>query len=236
MRIIQAKHYADMSRKAASILSAQIILKENAVLGLATGSTPIGAYQQLAEWNQKGDLDFSQVRTVNLDEYRGLPSSHPQSYRRFMDEHLFSQINIDPANTHVPAGNSGDAAAECAAYDALISQLGGIDLQLLGIGHNGHIGFNEPAEHFVMQTHEVALSDSTLKANSRFFDNPAEQPRSALTMGIGSIMGARRVLLIAGKEKRDILDRALHGPVTPQIPASILQLHPNLTVIFSENE
>lgn len=235
MRIYECADYRAMSRQAANIISAQVILKPDCVLGLATGSTPIGTYQQLAKWNQQGDLDFSRVRTVNLDEYRGLPGTHPQSYRYFMDENLFSKVNIDPAQTHVPTGSREDSVAECAAYDALIERLGGIDLQLLGIGHNGHIGFNEPGDCFVLGTHEVSLTPSTLAANARFFEDPNEQPRSALTMGIGAILRARRILLIAhGEEKMEILNRALYGPVTPQVPASILQLHPNCIVIYSQ--
>ena len=234
MKVIQAKDYAQLSRKAAAILCAQITLKEDCVLGLATGSTPIGTYQNLASACQKGEVDFSQVRTVNLDEYRGLSGDHPKSYRYFMEKNLFSHINIQPGNAHLPAGDCADATSECAAYDALISRLGGIDLQLLGIGHNGHIGFNEPADCFTLPTHEVSLSPATLKANSRFFQKADEQPRTALTMGMGAIMQARRILLIAqGSEKVEILKKALYGPVTPQVPASILQLHQNLTVIYS---
>lgn len=235
MRVIKTESYEEMSRKAAGIMAAQITLKPDTVLGLATGSTPVGAYTKLAELNQKGELCFSLVRTVNLDEYRGLEGTHPQSYRYFMQQNLFSKINILPENTHVPAGSSADASAECAAYDALIQSLGGIDMQLLGIGNNGHIGFNEPADAFVLPTHEVALTQSTLKANSRFFEDPSLQPRSALTMGIAPIMAAKRILMIAGPEKAEILKEALYGPVTPAVPASILQLHPDLTVVYCEN-
>ena len=169
MRTIHVKSYAELSFEAAKVIAAQIALKQDTVLGLATGSTPVGAYRQLAEWNQKGALDFSQVRTFNLDEYHGLAGDHPQSYRYFMEKHLFSQINILPENTHVPKGDCAEVPAECASYDSKILAAGGIDLQLLGIGHNGHIGFNEPAECFVLPTHEVALSQRTLEANSRFF-------------------------------------------------------------------
>ena len=176
MKVIQAKDYAQLSRKAAAILCAQITLKEDCVLGLATGSTPIGTYQNLANACQKGEVDFSQVRTVNLDEYRGLSGDHPKSYRYFMETNLFSHINIQPGNAHLPAGDCADAASECAAYDALISRLGGIDLQLLGIGHNGHIGFNEPADCFTLPTHEVSLSPATLKANSRFSKRRTSSP------------------------------------------------------------
>lgn len=237
MRTIHVKSYAQLSFEAAKIIAAQIALKQDTVLGLATGSTPVGAYQQLAEWNQQGKLDFSQVRTFNLDEYRGLAGDHPQSYRYFMQKHLFSQINILPENTHVPQGDCADANAECAHYDSSILAAGGIDLQLLGIGHNGHIGFNEPSSCFVLPTHEVALTQRTLEANSRFFDAAEQQPRSALTMGIAPIMQAKRILLISqGAEKMPILEKALYGPVTPEVPASILQLHPDLTVIYNESD
>lgn len=237
MRTIHAKSYAELSYEAAKIMAAQITLKQDTILGLATGSTPIGAYQQLAEWNQKGALDFSQVRTFNLDEYRGLAGDHPQSYRYFMEKHLFSHINIPPENTHVPKGDCKEVRVECANYDSGILAAGGIDLQLLGIGHNGHIGFNEPSSFFVLPTHEVALTQRTLEANSRFFSASEQQPRSALTMGIGPIMQARHILLLSqGAEKMPILERALYGPVTPEVPASILQLHPNLTVIYNRSD
>ena len=237
MRTIHVKSYAELSFEAAKVIAAQIALKQDTVPGLATGSTPVGAYRQLAEWNQKGALDFSQVRTFNLDEYHGLAGDHPQSYRYFMEKHLFSQINILPENTHVPKGDCAEVPAECASYDSKILAAGGIDLQLLGIGHNGHIGFNEPAECFVLPTHEVALSQRTLEANSRFFSASEQQPTSALTMGIAPIMHAKRILLISqGAEKMPILEKALYGPVTPEVPASILQLHQNLTVIYNETD
>lgn len=232
MKIYRVGSYQEMSRQAANIISAQIILKPDTVLGLATGSTPVGTYKQLIEWNKKGDLDFSGVSTVNLDEYCGLNADHEQSYRYFMNNNLFNHININPANTHVPDGMAGDLQGECERYDNLISDLGGIDLQLLGIGHNGHIGFNEPDDQFETLTHVVNLKKSTIDANSRFFSSADEVPKRALTMGIKPIMAARKILLIAnGADKRDILERALYGPVTPQVPASILQLHTDLTVV-----
>lgn len=232
MRIIQAENYQKMSRQAANILSAQIILKPDSVLGLATGSSPIGLYRKLVEWYEKGDLDFSQVRTVNLDEYKGLGPDHTQSYRYFMNENLFHHVNIDRKNTFVPNGLAEDAEAECARYDQVIGQMGGIDLQLLGIGHNGHIGFNEPGEVYTKGTHCVALTESTLQANARLFDRPEDVPRYAYTMGIASIMQAKKILLIAsGEEKAEILQRAFYGPITPKVPASILQLHPDVTLI-----
>lgn len=232
MKLIRATSYEDMSRKAANIISAQVILYPHSVLGLATGSSPIGTYDQLVTWYQKGDIDFSEVTTVNLDEYCGLDSSDEQSYRYFMNEHLFSKINIDINNTHVPNGKALDIQAECLRYDNLISSLGGIDLQLLGLGHNGHIGFNEPSAAFDKTTHCVDLGERTIEANARFFGSIEKVPKQAITMGIKSIMQAKKILLIVnGEDKKEILHRSLYGPVTPNIPASILQLHPDLTVI-----
>ena len=235
MRIIRAKDYADMSRKAANILSAQVIMKPNCVLGLATGSSPIGTYRQLVEWYQKGDLDFSQVRTVNLDEYKGLSPDNAQSYRYFMQQHLFGEVNIRPENTNLPNGLASDIRAECARYNGVIQSLGGIDLQLLGIGHNGHIGFNEPDEAFEKETHCVALTESTIEANSRLFAAPEEVPRYAFTMGIKSIMQARKIVIVAsGEDKADIIKEAFFGPVTPHVPASILQMHNDVTLVGDE--
>lgn len=232
MKIIKAKDYNDMSRKAANIVSAQVILKENAVLGLATGSTMIGIYRQLIEWFGKEDIDFSQISTVNLDEYVGLSPAHSQSYRRYMDENFFDHINILPENIHLPLGNARDTEIECLRYERRIQELGGIDLQLLGLGHNGHIGFNEPDSAFEQETHCVELSEQTISANARFFENEKDVPRFAITMGIKSIMQANRILLcVSGEDKADILNRALTGAVTPAVPASILQMHPNLTVV-----
>ncbi len=232
MKIIRATDYHDLSRKAANIISAQVILHPQSVLGLATGSTPIGTYAQLVEWYGKGDIDFSQVTTINLDEYCGLDGTNDQSYRYFMNHHLFSKVNVNLEKTHVPNGLAADPQAECARYDALIESVGGIDLQVLGLGHNGHIGFNEPSGAFEKTTHCVALGETTIKANARFFESMDEVPKQAITMGIKSIMLAKSILLVVnGEDKADILQQALYGPVTPQIPASILQLHPNLTII-----
>lgn len=236
MNIMHVESYDKMSRIAANIIWAQIVLKPDCVLGLATGSTPVGIYRRLAELNRSGELDFSRVTTVNLDEYCGLDGSHPQSYRFFMDHQLFDHVNIDKARTYVPNGAAADPESECRRYDALIQSLGGIDLQLLGIGHNGHIGFNEPAAEFCVPTHVVELTPSTIKANSRFFESEEEMPTRAITMGMGAIMAARKVLLVvSGADKRDILEKALYGPVTPQVPASLLQLHPDVTVICCVN-
>lgn len=219
----------------ANIISAQVILKPDSVLGLATGSSPLGTYKQLIEWYEKGDIDFSKVTSVNLDEYVGLDTTNDQSYRYFMNKNFFEHINIDINNTFVPNGCAVDLAGEGKRYDEHISELGGIDLQLLGIGLDGHIGFNEPDKYFVKTTNVVDLHESTIKANSRFFANIDEVPRRAITMGMVSIMQAKKILLIAsGKAKRDILEKAFYGPITPEIPASILQLHPDITVIYSE--
>ena len=235
MKIIRAKDYADMSRKAANIISAQVIMKPNCVLGLATGGTPVGAYAQLVDWYNKGDIDFSEVTTVNLDEYRGLPKEHPESYWSFMHRNLFDKVNIDPAKINLPDGTNPDAEDACAKYNQIIHAVGGIDLQLLGIGHDGHIGFNEPCDHFPTGTHVVDLAERTIEANQRFFASRDEVPRKAVTMGIGTIMAARKVVLVAsGAEKAPIVKEAFFGPVTPQVPASILQMHPDVTLVADE--
>ena len=235
MRIIVTKDYNDMSRKAANIISAQIITKPDCVLGLATGSSPVGAYKTLVDWYKKGDLDFSEVTTVNLDEYRGLTHSNDQSYYYFMNDNLFSHVNIDPAHTHIPDGTEPDAQKACDDFEAIVKNCGGTDLQLLGIGRNAHIGFNEPSDHFMDACHVADLTESTIQANARFFDKPEDVPTQAYTMGIGTIMRAKRILLIAsGKDKAAIVKEALFGPVRPQVPASILQLHPDVTVVLDE--
>ena len=232
MKIIEAKDYNDMSRKAANILSAQVIMKPDCVLGLATGSTPVGAYRQLVERFEKGDLDFSQVKSVNLDEYKGLERTNDQSYYYFMHENLFNHVNIKEENTNVPNGMEPDAEKECARYEALIDSLGGVDLQLLGLGHNGHIGFNEPAEAFDKATHCVNLTERTIEANKRFFASADDVPRQAYTMGIGTIMRAKKILIIvSGEDKAEIVRDAFFGPVTPKVPASILQMHPDVTLV-----
>ena len=234
MRFVKVDSYEKMSRDAANIISAQVIIKPNSVLGLATGSSPVGTYKQLIEWYNKGDVDFSKVISVNLDEYVGLDGSNDQSYRYFMNQNFFNHINIDKVNTFVPNGKAEDLETECTRYDEKIKELGGIDLQLLGIGLDGHIGFNEPDEFFVKNTHVVELHESTIKANSRFFESEDDVPTKAVTMGMVSIMQAKKILLIAnGENKKDILEKAFFGPITPKIPASILQLHPDITVIYS---
>ena len=226
MRLIVAKDYEEMSRRAADILAAQVILKPDCVLGLATGSSPIGTYQELIRRHKAGEVDFSRCSTVNLDEYVGLPADHDQSYAYFMRHNLFEHVNFRTECLNIPNGLE---------YDAVIRDLGGIDMQLLGLGPNGHIGFNEPDDVFPTGTHMVQLTDSTIQANKRFFASEADVPRYAYTMGIRDIMQARRVLMVvSGKGKAEILRQALLGPVTPRVPASILQLHRNCVIVADE--
>lgn len=232
MNLIRVKDYQDMSRKAANIVSAQVILNPESTLGLATGSTPIGMYQQLIKWYQKDDIDFSNVSTVNLDEYIGLPKDHAHSYYRFMQDNFFSRINVDEQNIAIPDGMADDVSAECKRYEQRIESLGGVDLQVLGIGKNGHIGFNEPGDCFERDTHEVRLSQSTIEANSRFFERIEDVPKKAISMGIRTIMLAKRIILLcSGKDKAAILHRSFFHKIDPQVPASILQLHGNITVV-----
>ena len=235
MKIIRAKDYSDMSRKAANIISAQVIMKPNCVLGLATGSTPIGTYAQLVEWYQKGDLDFSEVTTVNLDEYKGLTRENEQSYYYFMNDNLFSKINIDLNRTFLPDGTEPDSDKACRDYNQIIADVGGVDLQLLGLGHNGHIGFNEPGMAFEAETHCVNLTESTMKANQRFFASMEDVPRQAYTMGIKTIMQAKKILVVvSGADKASIIKEAFFGAITPSVQASVLQLHNDVTLIADE--
>lgn len=235
MKIIKAKDYNDMSRKAANIISAQVLMKPNCVLGLATGSTPIGTYAQLVEWYGKGDLDFSEVTMVNLDEYKGLTKDNDQSYYYFMNHHLFSKVNVNPARTFLPDGTEPDSAKACCDYNKIIADVGGIDLQLLGLGHNGHIGFNEPGDTFEAETHCVDLTESTIKANQRFFASIEEVPRQAYTMGIKTIMQAKKVLVVvSGADKAAIVKEAFFGAITPKVQASILQMHRDVIIVADE--
>ena len=236
MRIYKATDYNDMSRKAANIISAQIIMKPDCVLGLATGSSPVGTYKQLIEWYNKNDLDFSEVTSINLDEYKGLSPEDPQSYRYFMNTHLFDHVNIDKNRTFVPDGLATDPEKACAEYNANIIKQGGIDLQLLGIGRNGHIGFNEPGTVFKKETHCVDLTESTIEANKRFFASADDVPKQAYTMGVGTILRAKAILLVvSGKDKAAALNAVVNGPITPQVPGSVLRLHPNVIIVADED-
>ena len=237
MNYIVVDSYKELSCKAAQIIASVVTLKPDCVLGLATGSSPVGTYDRLTEMYENGELDFSRVTSVNLDEYVGLDGTNDQSYRYFMNKNLFDRVNIDKSRTFVPNGLAADPAAEGLAYDEHIKSLGGIDIQLLGIGLDGHIGFNEPDSFFTKETHLVKLHESTIEANSRFFASRDEVPTTAITMGMGSIMQAKRVLLIAnGAKKKEIMEKAFFGPITPEVPASILQMHPDVTVIYCEKE
>lgn len=235
MRVYCAKDYAQVSRIAADIIAAQVVMKPDCVLGLATGSTPVGAYEQLVKRCEEGELDFSQVHSINLDEYRGLTGEDEQSYRYFMNTHLFNDVNIDKKNTYVPDGMEPDSGKACRDYDEIIRAHGGIDLQILGLGHNGHIGFNEPDSAFAKGTHCVKLTDSTISANARFFASMDDVPKEAYTMGIGSIMQAKKIMVIvSGEAKSDIVKEAFLGPITPQVPASVLQLHSDVILVGDE--
>ncbi len=235
VRILKCKDAAEVGKLAADQFEALIAAKPACLLGLATGSSPLPLYRELVERNKSGRIDFSRVRSANLDEYKGLSGDHEQSYRYFMNENLFKHINIKPENTIVPSGLVEDVDAMCAEYEAKIENWGGVDLQLLGLGHDGHIGFNEPDDHFPAMTHEVKLLEITREANKRFFGSIDEVPTAAYTMGIGTVMAARKVLMVVtGKDKAEILKKSFFGPVTPEVPASILQFHPDVTVICDE--
>ena len=235
LNIIKVKTPEEMGRAAADEFEAVIHAKPACVIGLATGSTPLPLYRELIEREKAGRIDFSRVRSANLDEYKGLAPDHPQSYRRFMQENLFNHISIKPENTIVPDGLAADVDAMCAAYEKQIEDWGGVDVQLLGIGHDGHIGFNEPCDSFPRMTHEVELTDMTREANKRFFSSIDDVPTAAFTMGIGTVMAARKiVMVVTGADKAEILHQSFFGPVTPQVPASVLQFHPNVTLICDE--
>lgn len=235
MEFIIAESTEDMSRRAADRIASFVEADPSCVLGLATGTTPIGLYACLVDDCAQGKISFADVTTFNLDEYRGLDPEHDQSYRYFMKKHLFDHVDIDQARTHVPEGSNPDAEAVCAVYEQAIEEAGGIDLQLLGLGPNGHIGFNEPEDTFPKATHCVDLTESTIQANSRLFDSADEVPREAYTMGIGTIMKARKILLVVnGAGKAEIVRDVLRGPVVPQVPASVLQLHPDVTVVLDK--
>lgn len=235
MEVMIAKDYDALSKQAAIIIAGQVISQPSSVLGLATGSSPVETYKNLAAFYREGIVDFHQVTAFNLDEYYGVAPDNPCSYRWFMEENLFKYINILPENTHIPNGLAKDVANECLEYEEKIHRAGGIDLQLLGIGGNGHIGFNEPGAHFESLTHLVDLDQETIDANARFFDSPDQVPRQALSMGIKSIMAARKIILLAsGKAKAKAVYEMIHGPITPEHPASVLQLHPQAIVIVDK--
>lgn len=236
MQIYTGKTYDEVSRLAANIISAQIIIKPDCVLGLATGSTPIGTYKQLVKWFEQGDLDFSKITSVNLDEYKGLSPENDQSYRYFMNTHLFDHVNIVKERTFVPNGLELDEQKACDDYNKIMENVGGVDMQLLGIGNNGHIGFNEPGEIFEKETHCVALAESTIDANKRFFASEDEVPRFAYTMGIKNILSAKKILLVAcGSSKAEALYNSFFGSITPHVPASVLQLHNDVTIVADED-
>ena len=232
MRILSSRDYDQMSRRAAYVVAGQVLSKPRSVLGLATGETPLGLYRELVRFFQEGDLDFSDVVTFNLDEYLGLPRHDPHSYAWYMEEHLFRFVNVAPERRHIPDGTAADPGAECLRYERTLEAAGGVDLQILGLGRDGHIGFNEPDVKFEKGTHVVELAASTIQANARFFPSPDQVPTRALSMGIKTIMSAKRILLLAsGKEKADAIAAAVRGPVTPDLPASVLQLHPDATFV-----
>ncbi|MCM3785849.1 glucosamine-6-phosphate deaminase [Neobacillus mesonae] len=233
MNIWTFEHEQDLNSTGAGIIAALLQSKRKAVLGLATGSSPVGIYKELIQMYRKGLVSFSQASSFNLDEYAGLSGEHPQSYRSFMNEQLFNHIDIDINNTHVPNGNAADPAAECIHYEQLVNDHGPVDIQLLGIGHNGHIGFNEPGTSLTSGTHVVDLKEETRKANARFFSSLEDVPKQAMTMGVGSILKAKQILLVArGEDKAEIIRTALTGPITTECPASLLQCHPNVIVLL----
>lgn len=237
IKIIASKTAAEAGVAAAEVIANIVKAKPNAVLGLATGSSPIGMYKELIAKYERGELSFKDVKSVNLDEYVGLSADHDQSYAYFMATNLFNHIDIDKKNTNLPNGLAKDPSAEGARYDSVIASMGGVDIQVLGIGNNGHIGFNEPADRFTYGTNLVDLTDSTIDANSRFFASRDLVPTQALTMGIGQIMAADKVLLIAlGKGKADILEKSLFGPVTPSVPASILRFFKGEVIVCADEE
>ena len=232
MRIIVCESYEEVSKSAANIIASQLVLKPDSILGLATGSTPVGAYKLLAEMNKKGEIDFKEVKSFNLDEYYPISPENNQSYRYFMNENLFNYINIDINNTHVLNGLAEDPDEECENYDKMIEEAGGIDLQVLGIGQNGHIGFNEPDESLIAKTHLTGLTESTIQANSRFFDNIEDVPTQSLTMGIASILSAKKIIILAnGTSKHKAVNELINGGITTSNPATMLKVHPDVVLI-----
>lgn len=235
MKVLIVKNYEEMSKKAAEFMAELVNEKPEAILGLATGGTPVGMYKELIDMNKAGKVDFSKVTTVNLDEYVGLAGDHEQSYRYFMNTNLFNHINVNKDKTFVPNGLAENIEEECKKYDERIKELGGIDLQLLGLGGNGHIAFNEPDNHLVVGSHLTGLTQDTIEANSRFFESADEVPKTAVTMGLGGIMQAKKILLIAsGEGKADAVEAMMNGKITTDCPASMLQMHRDVTIIVDE--
>lgn len=235
MRIVVVKSYHEMSKKAANMVASQVVLKPDSIIGLATGETPLGMYEELVKMYKEGIVDFSEARTFNLDEYCGLTKDNPQSYHYYMTKNLFSQININSNNINIPNGMAKDIEKVCIDYDKRIKNAGGIDLQVLGIGRNGHIGFNEPDIKFESRTHLVNLDEDTIEANSRFFNSIDEVPTKAISMGIKNIMHAEKIVLLAnGKEKANAIYKTIKGKITPEVPASILQLHRDVVIMVDE--
>lgn len=235
MNVLTFDSNEKLNEAGANIITGLIQTNPRAVLGLATGGTPVGVYEQVVSDHKRGLVSFRGVTTFNLDEYVGLPIDHPESYHSYMNHHLFRHIDLPAAQAHIPNGNAEDPEAECRRYDELIADAGQIDLQLLGLGHNGHIGFNEPAHALIRGTHVVDLAEETRKANARFFNSIDEVPRQALTMGVGTILKAKTILLIVrGADKAEIVHRALTGPITTDCPASLLQTHPHLVVLLDQ--
>lgn len=235
MEIRIFKTAQEASVAGADVIAGVLAAKKDMIMGLATGSTPVPMYREMARRCDAGEMDFSAARSFNLDEYIGLPETHDQSYRYFMNDNLFNHINIDKANTHVPCGIGADHAADAAHYDEMIEAAGGIDIQVLGIGNNGHIGFNEPSNVFIRGTHVVDLTESTIDANKRFFEKREDVPKQAITLGMGGIMGAKKVIMLAfGKGKAEAVRAMVHGEIDPKMPASILQLHKDVTLLIDE--
>lgn len=235
MNIILTESYEEMSKKAASIVTSQVIIKPTSVLGLATGGTPVGMYQEIIKTTNENEVDFSEVVTFNLDEYYPISKNNDQSYAYYMNDNLFNHINVLKENIHIPNGETGNVDVECSAYDQMIYDQGGIDLQVLGIGNNGHIGFNEPDVHFESGTHKVELDEETIEANARFFETKEAVPKQAISMGIRTIMHSRKIILLAsGASKAEVIEKMLFGDISPNVPASILQLHNDVTIILDE--
>ena len=235
MRVITVKDYEAMSKKAALLVASQVRLKSNSVLGLATGSTPLGMYDELIDMYKKDEINFSEVKTFNLDEYCNLSPEHPQSYNYYMNDNFFDHVNIQKENINLLNGMTNDIKKECLEYDMKIKRAGGIDLQVLGIGANGHIGFNEPGKRLNVKTHQVELAQKTIEDNSRFFDTKDEVPRKAITVGIATILKSKRILLLAsGENKAEAIKETVSGYVSTQVPSSLLQTHPEVTIIIDE--